>query len=175
VAQKIILFIGDSLIEFYDWAGRFPEARVHNLGVAGESVEELLHRIPRITGGIPRAGMIFLMTGINNVAMESFDFLSSYCKIIEGLSGAYPDARIFITSLLPVLLGWVPPEVIVRLNKYLEGVAENTGAEFVDIYSLFTDGKGSPKEEYLLSDGVHLSEKGYAVWAQAVERNMNAG
>jgi len=169
VPQRTILFIGDSLIEFFDWAGRFPGPTVHNLGVAGETVEELLRMVPKIKARIPRADMIFLMTGINNVAMERFDFLSSYCKIVEGLSSAYPDTRIFITSLLPVMLGWVPPEVIRKLNKYLEGIAENTGAEFLDMHSLFADSDGYPLEEFLLPDGVHLSEAGYARWSNALE------
>jgi lysophospholipase L1-like esterase len=170
VPEKKILFIGDSLIEYYDWQARFPHAAVHNLGVAGETVEELLQRVPRITESVPRADMLFIMTGINNVAMESFDFLSSYCKIIEGLSGAYPESRIFITSLLPVQLEWVPPEIIKKLNKFLEWLAENTGAEFMDLYSLFMASAGEhPLREFFLPDGVHLSEIGYAAWAGAVE------
>ncbi len=36
--QKI-LFTGDSLIEYFEWAARFPEHRIHNMGWSGETVE----------------------------------------------------------------------------------------------------------------------------------------
>jgi len=39
--QKTILFIGDSLTEFFDWQKRFPGHKVVNLGSAGETVETL--------------------------------------------------------------------------------------------------------------------------------------
>jgi lysophospholipase L1-like esterase len=41
--------------------------------------------------------------------------------------------------------------------------------EFIDIYSYFVK-NGDPVKEYLLDDGVHLSDKGYEVWSNVVER-----
>jgi lysophospholipase L1-like esterase len=29
-------------------------------------------------------------------------------------------------------------------------------------------GDGKPKEEHFVKDGLHLSEKGYAIWTEAV-------
>ena len=43
-----LLFIGDSLIQFFDWQKRFPAYQITNLGVAGESVQGLLARIPAL-------------------------------------------------------------------------------------------------------------------------------
>lgn len=165
--SKTILFLGHSLIEFFDWQQRFPEHRVYNLGRAGETVEGLLSR----TGGIiekhPPPDLIFIMTGLNNVAMEDFDFLDSFREIIGKLSVAYPESRIFINSLLPTMLEEIPDESIRRVNRSLKVIAGETGAEFLDIYSTFT-AKGV--EDCLLPDGVHLNNKGYALWAEAVER-----
>ena len=45
--QKIML-VGDSMIEFFDWQGRFPDLEVRNLGRSGESVEELRIRAQNI-------------------------------------------------------------------------------------------------------------------------------
>jgi len=91
-----ILFIGHSLIEFFDWQKRFPSHKVSNLGVAGETVERLLLRLERIIKRHPSADIIFLMTGLNNLAMGDTGFLDPYRKIIETLSSAYPSARVYI-------------------------------------------------------------------------------
>jgi len=165
-----ILFIGHSLIEFFDWPKRFPYHRVANLGVAGETVEGLLSRVEKITKEDSSADLIFIMTGLNNVAMEDFDFFDSCKKILERLSTAYPSARIFIHSLLPTLVDFIPDESIQSVNDSLKELVKDTKVEFLDIYKLFIDEKGRTMKDYLLDDGVHLSDKGYAVWSKALER-----
>jgi lysophospholipase L1-like esterase len=165
--SKTILFIGDSLIEFFDWQRRFPEHKIFNLGIAGETVEGLLSRIDRIIKTHPAPDLIFIMTGINNVAIEDFDFLDSYKEIIKRLRDAYPKTQIFITSLLPTLLEWIPEEFILKANLFLAEIAKETGAEFLDIHACFANNE---LKECLLPDGVHLSDKGYALWSQALEK-----
>jgi lysophospholipase L1-like esterase len=167
--QKTILFLGHSLIEFFDWQGRFPGHRVFNLGVAGETAEGLLSRTERIITEHPGAELIFIMTGINDVAMEEFDFIGSYRKIIEKLKAAYPEARIFIHSLLPVTLEWVTDEAIREANRSIEACSKETNAELIDLYALFLDERRRAREDLFLPDGVHLTEKGYSVWAKAIE------
>jgi len=164
-----ILFIGHSLIEFFNWQERFPEHRVINLGVAGETVKGLLSRTERIINDFPSVDMIFLMTGLNDVAMEDVNFLEAYREIINRLKRAYPEAKIYIHSLLPTLVEFITDELIKRVNESIKELAINTGVEYMDIYNLFVDTEGKPIREYLLDDGVHLSNKGYTVWSNVVE------
>ncbi|MFH1015027.1 MAG: GDSL-type esterase/lipase family protein [Nitrospirota bacterium] len=164
-----ILFLGHSLIEFYDWQKIFPIHKAVNLGVAGEIVEGLLSRIGRITKEYPSSDLIFIMTGLNNIAMDDFNFFDSYKKILEKLSSAYPSAKIFMNSILPVIMDFISNETIQNVNKSLKELAGETNVEFLDIYNLFLDEKGRVIREYLLDDGAHLSGKGYEVWAKAVE------
>jgi len=164
-----ILFLGDSLIGFFDWQAHFTEHEVVNLGRAGETVEGLLSRIPAIMGKYPPPDLIFIMTGINNVAMEDFGFLGSYGKIIEKLTAAYPRSRIFIHSLLPTTLEWITNESIKEMDLLIRKIAEEKGVNFVDLYPEFIDKQGIPVKAYLLPDGVHLSDEGYAKWAGTLE------
>jgi lysophospholipase L1-like esterase len=164
-----ILFIGDSLIEYLDWQERIPDHTVTNLGVAGESVQGLLSRIVIIKDVCSDADFIFIMSGINNVAMGDNDFIDFYKVIIEKLSGLYPDARIFINSLLPVSVDFISNELIQRTNEFLKVLADKMNVLYLDIYRKFIDTKGMPINEYLLEDGVHLSRVGYAVWSRVLE------
>ncbi len=169
-----ILFIGHSLIEFFDWQERFPEHRAINLGVAGETVERLLSRTERIIKSFPSANIIFIMTGLNNVAMEDLNFFDAFREIIEKLKGAYPDARIYIHSLLPTLLEFIPDEVIRDVNDSIKGLAVSMEVEYLDIYNLFIDREGRPIREYLLDDGVHLSDEGYTIWSKVIEERIKS-
>lgn len=168
-----ILFAGDSLIEYFNWSAYFPGHKVINSGMAGESVEGLLTRIPGIKGVCPEADMVFLMTGINNVAMGDSDFIGSYRAIIGELSSAYPEARIFINSLLPSAVDFIDNGSVRAINVLLRDLAENTGVEYLDIYNLFVDAKDGAIRDHILDDGVHISEKGYAVWSGELEKIIN--
>lgn len=166
-----ILLMGDSLVEFYDWQGRFPGHRVLNLGLAGETVEGLLGRTAAIIEGRPAPDFVFIMTGINNVAMEETGLIEPYRKILRLLMAAFPGARIFVHSILPTLLDWVSDGDIRRVNGSLKEMAEGEGARYLDLYGRLS---GGDLKDYLLSDGVHLSEKGYALWARELEEIIKA-
>jgi lysophospholipase L1-like esterase len=168
--QRRIFFLGDSLIEFFDWRAQFQEEAVFNFGVAGETVEELLFRIEGLVNGYSPPDMIFIMSGINNVAMGDLEIDERYRQILRRLKRAYPEARIFAHGLLPTLLGWVSNESIDSVNGVLKKVAIEENAEFIDMTGLFTRGDGSVIADYLLDDGVHLSEPGYNVWADELEK-----
>lgn len=164
-----ILFIGHSLIEFFDWQKRFPAHSVVNLGVAGEMVEGLLRRIRSITGKHSSADLIFLMSGLNDVAMEELGFLGSYREVIVRLKTAYPDVRIYINSLLPTAVDFIDNTSIWDVNDSLKKLSAESGAAYLDIYHDFTHPDGSVIREYLLADGVHLSDQGYEVWSGVLE------
>jgi lysophospholipase L1-like esterase len=168
--KKHLVFIGDSLTEWFDWQRRFPDYTVTNLGVSGEPIEGLLERRDRIRSQIDDPDYIFLMTGINNLAMEQYSITDSYREIVRNLTTWYKKSTVVVQSILPVTLEWVSNNVIKDTNRGLAEIAREFHAEYLDVYSLFVDSKGNPKSVYLQDDGVHLSGKGYEVWAKVVER-----
>ncbi len=168
--SKNLTFIGDSLTEYYDWQQRFPEYRVTNLGVSGETAEGLLDRLDRVRSRINHPDIIFVMTGINNIAMEQYDISDTYKEIVSKLTSWFKSSKIVVQSVLPVRLEWINNNVIQDINRHLKQIAGEFSAAYLDVYGLFIDSQGNPMRENLLDDGVHLSDKGYDVWANAVER-----
>ncbi|MEJ2696497.1 MAG: GDSL-type esterase/lipase family protein [Candidatus Sulfobium sp.] len=171
--KKEIVLIGDSLTEFFDWQGRFPSHRVLNLGIAGEPVEGLLGRMSDIRTAIVRADLVFVMTGINNIAMEDYDIIPRYEKVLDTLVSDSAGAEIVIQSILPVRLPWVDNAEIEKINSDLEKTARGMKVRYFDIYHLFVDAGGNPVREYLSEDGVHLSARGYEVWSGAIEKEFS--
>jgi lysophospholipase L1-like esterase len=165
-----LLFLGHSLIAFNNWQERFPGHEVASLGVPGETVDGMLSRIDEIKAGHPLFDLIFIMSGLNDVAMGDNDFIGDYREAVRRLKGAYPAARIYVNSILPTLTAFIPDSWIRKANKQLKAIAEENGAEYLDIYSLFIDENGVPVREYLLGDEVHLSDRGYDVWSAALEK-----
>jgi lysophospholipase L1-like esterase len=169
-----IIFIGDSLTEYFDWQKRFPSHKITNLGIAGEPIEGLLDRLDRIRSLIGNPDLIFIMTGINNIAMEQYDIAGDYKEIVSKLSSWFKTTKIVVQSVLPVRLEWINNNVIKDINRHLKQIAGEFSAEYLDVYGLFVDSQGIPKRENLLDDGVHLSEEGYRVWADTVDTFLKA-
>ncbi len=163
-----IFFLGDSLTEFFDWQARFPAHDVLNLGLAGETVQGLSARIRRIMGSATVPDVIFIMTGINNIALEDYEVLPNYERILRSLKLAYPSAVIIVQSVLPAAM-WVDNNRIEAINFELMELSKKIGLSFLDVHESFVDEVGRPRADYLQEDGVHLSEKGYEVWSSRVE------
>jgi lysophospholipase L1-like esterase len=165
-----LLFIGDSLIEYFDWQDRFPKHSVYNMGVAGETVEGMYSRIEVVYSQLDEADAVFIMSGINNLAMGDKKFIPAYRKVVEGLKEHYASSRIFVQSLLPVLFPWISNDEIRAMNTELKKMAGEEDVLYLDIHPHFIGGDGAPVRRYLLDDGVHVSADGYLVWAAEVER-----
>ncbi len=165
-----LVFIGDSLTQWFDWQRRFPDYVVVNLGISGETVEGLLARRERIRSQIEVPEYVFLMSGINNIANEQYGMIESYREVVRNLVTWYKQSNVVIQSILPVDLPWINNSIISEVNRNLEKIALEYTATFLDIYTTFIDAKGHPKIGYLSEDGVHLAYKGYEVWANEVEK-----
>jgi len=168
-----LVFIGDSLTEWFDWQRRFPQHHVISLGISGEPVEGLLDRRERIRETISNPDFVFLMTGINNLAMGQYNIVVPYREIVRNLTTWYKQAVLVIQSILPVDLTWINNSVIKDTNRQLEQIARDHGAEYLDIYRQFIDSDGNPFRGYLSDDGVHLASKGYDIWSKEVEIFLN--
>jgi lysophospholipase L1-like esterase len=164
-----LLFIGHSLIAFNNWQERFPGHEVLSKGIPGETVGEMLSRIDGIRGGHPSFDLIFIMSGLNDVAMGDNSFIGDYRDAVIRLKEAYPDARVYVNSILPTYTAFIPDSWIRKANEKLRDIADINSVEYLDIYSLFIDGKGGTIRAYLLDDNVHLSDKGYEVWSAELQ------
>jgi lysophospholipase L1-like esterase len=169
-----LLFIGDSLIEFYDWKHRFSDHEVSNYGIAGETAEGLFSRLPGVLERVAAPDFVFIMTGINNMAMGDRDFPGTYRKIIGQIRRISPSSKIYVQSLLPVLFTFISNDEIRDINMGLRKMAEEENVFYCDIHAVFLDPSGGPRASYLLDDGVHLSDEGYRAWSAEIEKLLLA-
>jgi lysophospholipase L1-like esterase len=169
-----LVFIGDSLTEWYDWASRFPNDDVTNLGISGETVGELLERRELVRSRAGNPDWVFLMSGINDVLQERHQITPFYREIVRNYSTWWKRAAIVVQSLLPIEYAWISNDLIRDLNRHLLDIAREQEARYLDVYAAFVNAQGSVKQGLLSDDGVHLSSSGYEVWAREVERLLSA-
>jgi lysophospholipase L1-like esterase len=47
-------------------------------------------------------------------------------------------------------------------------IAERSHASFVDVYHLMLNAQGQPIDSLFVADKLHMNEKGYKIWQQAI-------
>jgi lysophospholipase L1-like esterase len=166
MSKHVILFLGDSLVDFGKWRTRLPHYQVISSGIPGEHAEELLSRLPARDERIG-VDVIVLMTGTNNLFFGDITFTDTIASIIERLTHTHPNACILLTSLLPYRISGIE-KTVRKVNETLRMIAQKSDIVYFDLYSAFVQ----CKEDLFDYDGVHLSETGYRLWANLLDDDL---
>ncbi|EMR06517.1 GDSL-like Lipase/Acylhydrolase [Bhargavaea cecembensis DSE10] len=163
-------FVGDSLTDYGAFGEYFPDEQVINRGVYDDTSEFVLNRIEEVAGREPKEA--YVMVGINDIikGVEAETYEKNLREIVDAFDTSVTKVALF--SILPVnhdLVGnSVKDEEINRFNEIIRKVAEESGAEFIDLHPHFLDDKGQLDRQYTV-DGVHLNGKGYDVWLEQMK------
>ena len=164
------VFFGDSITADGNFDEFFPKLRIVNLGVYGDTLDDLLRRVPEVKAENP--ARIFLLGGINSLRDDNADLcLEQYAALLDALRRACPDSELIVQSVLPVgddivsFLG-CSNETIRAFNAELEKLAGEKGCEYVDLWPAYE--KDGAMDPALSRDGVHLNFNAYGPWAECL-------
>ncbi len=166
-SNRLTLVIGDSLALWLP-ADTLPQNRFWlNQSISGETTGHIRQRLPDFAD--TRPDTIHLMAGINDLRQGATDgdVVQNINQILLHLRQQHPQARVILHSILPTRLESLPRDRIALINRHLAYVANQRGADFLDLQATFTDDQGQLRRE-LTTDGLHLSRQGYAIWQAAL-------
>lgn len=169
-----IVFLGDSLTEYGQWAELTQNDKVLNRGIAGDTTPNLMRRLDHIVELAPTK--IFLMIGVNDfLFFDRHDILKNYKILIEKLRTDLPNTQLYLQSLLPV-----NPTVrdmafdngeIRLLNQSIQDYAATKALPYIAIHQSLTDEAGNLDKQYT-RDGVHLNGSAYEIWYNNIEKYL---
>ncbi len=177
-----LLFVGDSITEGWEKEGRAvferQYARHHAvaLGFGGDRTENLLWRLQNgeIDGVDPK--VVVMMIGTNNTGERQEDpafVAAGVQRCLQEIRRRLPRARVLLLAIFPRGAG--PDDALRRINErinpLLAKLADGRQVVFQDIGPALMNADGTLSPE-LLPDLLHLSEKGYGLWAQRIEPTL---
>ncbi len=170
---KGTVLFGDSLLQFFPIATYFPKEVMYNCGCQGATTDLLLHLQPYAVRNYDPSRVI-LLAGTNDLNDEwRFDRLEiafNIYKLITIMRNHNPSLQVIVISPLPIREETMKCDardnVQLRLlgDEIRNNCEEFTNTYYVNMYPFFLDAKGQLKQE-LTSDGLHLNEQGYALFA----------
>ena len=157
----VVVFVGDGLSAGARWEERFPELEVRNLGVNGDTTDEVLGRLDQVVSADPDA--VVLQVGTNDVGWNRSDeyIVRNIETILCTLRKRLPGTRMLIQSVPPRETEFV--HVIRSVNRHLRQFAPTVKARYLDLWPALAAPDGTLSAEWS-ADHLHLIEAGYVVW-----------
>ncbi|MHC4638277.1 MAG: platelet-activating factor acetylhydrolase IB subunit [Planctomycetota bacterium] len=175
-----LIFIGDSITHSWEkngkevWSQYYGNRNAVNLGIGGDRTQHVLWRLANgnIQNISPKVAV--LMIGTNNhpprsTAEEITDGIISICKVLRE---KLPNTKILLLAIFP--RGQQPNEMreeLARASIMASVIADNKNIYYLDIGDKFLEPDGTISKE-IMPDFLHLSPKGYQIWAEAIEPEL---
>jgi acyl-CoA thioesterase I len=176
--EKRVVFYGDSITDAWaqhpDWF--FPGKPYVGRGISGQTTPQMLVRFQQDVVHLKPAAVVIL-AGTNDIAGNTGpstpemieDNFESMVEIAKT-----NNIKVVLASILPAdhyswKPGVEPAEQIRAMNQRLKALAAREGLVYLDYYTTMVNEHGGLDPE-LAKDGVHPTEKGYAIMAPLAEK-----
>ena len=165
-----VVFFGDSLTYYGDFASVYPDKVVCNLGLRVDTLQGMIDRVDQVR--LLKPGTVFLMAGINdvNIPTESFDFL--YNLLVDSFLRVSPNARLIAQSILPVntqdFSVSCDNDRIKLCNKIVHKIAISKSLKYLDLYTCYEQDGQLPSS--YTKDGIHLFPEAYKIWYDMIDK-----
>ena len=163
-----VVMIGDSITSAGEWSEIFPNVRISNRGISGETAEDILKRMDTIYAVHPDKA--FIMVGINDIyeGQHVDNIYKNYIRIVEQLRARH--IKVYIQSTIECSISHCGNRVydVRALNKRLEAYAKGNGITYINLNErLATESQGL-LDEYTY-DGMHLRAAGFVQWKAMIQ------
>ncbi len=167
-----VLFIGSSSIRMWTTLREdMAPLPVINRGFGGSKTGEVLAVFDRIV--LPyQPRVIVYYCGDNDLGTDSTDAEAAaegFMAFARRARAERPGVRVVYIPIKASLARWKNWEAMRKANEIVRAYCERTpGVVYVDTVTPTLDGAGKPDAAMFLSDGLHLSERGYEAWTGVV-------
>jgi beta-glucosidase len=180
-----LMMIGDSITAGFKangpggkvWKQYFEPRKAINLGFGGDLIEHVLWRLEHMPKPKKAPKGAVVLIGTNNIWWGSTprrQAAEGIQAVARKLQELYPETKILVLAVFPRRGKPTNPFRIQinELNSYLPGLLKDMkNVTLLDIGPKFLDEKGYLLKD-VMPDGTHPSEKGYEIWAKAMEPEL---
>jgi beta-glucosidase len=173
-----VVFLGDSITEGWEGAGKavwdanYAPYKALDYGVGGDKTQDVLRRIAVGHFDKLHPKVVVLMIGTNNTGTggKPADTADGVTAILQRLTRKLPNTKILLLAVFP---RGEKPDDPMRLandevNRLIAPLADGEKVHYLDIGKVFLRDDGVLTPE-IMPDMLHLSPKGYQLWAEAMD------
>lgn len=167
-----MIFYGSSSIRMWETLNEdFGQWQPVNLGFGGSTLAACVWFFDRLVAPYHPESII-IYAGDNDLGdgrnpEEVFIFFK---QLVASVKQRFGDIPLAFISIKPSITRWNIVDSIRYTNKLIEEEIKRQGRNlhFINVYNKMTDNAGYPRREYLDPDGLHINQKGYALWKEII-------
>ncbi|GAB4135606.1 MAG: hypothetical protein Tsb009_02040 [Planctomycetaceae bacterium] len=152
----------------------FPELKPLNRGFGGSQIVDSTHFSERIIlKHSPKT--IVLYAGDNDVAAgkTAKRVAADFRAFVKAIHAKLPKTRILFIAIKPSIRRWNLAGTIQQANRLIANQCQqDKRLVYVDIFKPMLGKDGKPRPELFVKDGLHLNEKGYALWTSILKPHL---
>jgi lysophospholipase L1-like esterase len=171
-----LLFLGDSITAGWGsqkaiWDTAFGAYKPANFGIGGDRTQHVLWRVLNGELEVHKPKVAVIMIGTNNSGTDEAEGTArGVTKIVEAIRTKLPETKILLLAVFP--RGATPTNNPGRaknekVNSIISKLDDGKMIHFMDIGAKFLQPDGTLTKE-IMPDLLHLSAKGYQIWADAI-------
>ena len=171
-----VLFLGDSITQGWGnnktWQKHFAPLKAANFGIGGDQTGHVLWRITEgkeLEGITPKVAV--LMIGTNNSGRDSAEQIAEgITLIVKTIHQKTPKTKVLLLGVFPrgEKAGTPIREKLAKINTIVSMLDDGgKTVKYLDIGAKFLEKDGTLTKE-IMPDYLHLSGKGYEIWAEAI-------
>jgi lysophospholipase L1-like esterase len=170
------IFYGSSTITQWDTLYvDFEEFAPVNLGFGGSTLAACVWFFDEIVAPLEQPEKFILYAGDNDLGdgRHPEEVCIFYREFVIKLRQSYQEVPLYFVSIKPSISRVNLTEEIIRTNNLIKAeIDKGDNQHYVNIFEKMIDSKGHPIKKYFKHDGLHLNEKGYEVWKEAILENV---
>jgi len=175
-----LIFIGDSITQGWEgrgrkvWAKFYAKRNAVNLGISGDRTQHVIWRLDN--GNLyrikPKAAVIMIGTN-NSGSNTSQEIADGLGVIVKQLRKKLPETKLLLLGVFPRGTNNTDKRRKVNegANAIFKKLADGKAVHYLDIGPNFLQKDGALPRE-IMPDLLHLSEKGYTIWAESIEAKL---
>jgi lysophospholipase L1-like esterase len=182
VSQINLIFDGDSITDFWQgtgkqvWNQHYTNLGAFDFGISADRVQNLLWRLQNGQVDNLHPKLVVLLIGTNNISECTAQQIAKGVKgVVDEYRQRCPEATILLQGIFP--RGQLPTDPlrskIKEVNSVLAGYADGQNVIYVDFGDKFLQPDGSLSKD-IMPDFLHPSQKGYEIWADAIQSQVDA-
>ena len=173
--DNLILFTGSSSIRMWkDLESSFPSHNVINMGFGGSEMADLAYYADQLIVRF-KPSQIFIYEGDNDLSAGRTpeQIIAATESVLSTIRKTLPDVEVVFISPKPSLARWELREKYevfnTRLWKWTSG---KKNVRYVDVWTPMLNEQGTVRNDIFIADGLHLNEKGYAIWTTTIREYL---
>lgn len=169
--DRPLVFTGSSSIRLWQTlAADFPGVPVLNRGFGGSQIRDAVWHADEVAIRY-RPRRILLYAGDNDVAegRTPQQVLADFQAFVARVRRDLPDTPVAFIAIKPSPARVAMLDTQRRANALVRAWAARTRrVDYIDVYTPMLDAGGRPRGELFVEDGLHMNQRGYALWRRVI-------